>query len=420
MAVRSPTSQLRKYAEAIVKVGLNLHKGQRLFIYNGRTLGVLPHAAPLVYEVTRAAYAAGASYVDVIWSDEELLRIRLQDAATASLTEYSHWLLTGMTEMIEEGDALLSIMSQNPNFLSNLDPKRVGIWRKTYLEKFKKVNADLSRNATTWCVVAASGPEWAKKVYPGLAADKAQAKLWSAIFKAARIDQPDPVKAWKEHTRALNRRGRYLQTKQYTALHYRAPGTDLTLGLPRGHKWLSAGAHGANGAYFVCNMPTEEVFTLPDRSRAEGYVTSTMPLSESGSLIEDFRINFEKGRIVKVHARKGQSFLENLIKTDEGARHLGEVALVPASSPIARSGLLFYNTLFDENASCHLAIGNAYSDTLEGAEKMSEAEFARHGGNSSIAHVDFMIGSPRMDIDGIKSNGETEPVMRRGEWAFKV
>ncbi len=420
MAGSTQTQLLRKYAEVIVKVGLNLRKGQRLIINDGRTRGVLPHAAPLVHEVARAAYAAGARYVDVLWGDEELIRIRLQNAPRDSLTEYSKWHTAGLMDMIERGDALLTILSQNPDLLGDLDPDRVGVWHKTYLENAKPVLDQTSRNVINWCVVAAAGPEWAKKIFPKLPTEKAQAKLWSAIFKATRIDQPDPIKAWKQHTRAMNQHAKYLQAKQYTALHYRAPGTDLTLGLPPGHIWLSAGSQAANGVEFIANLPTEEVFTLPDRSQADGVVTASLPLSYGGSLIEDFQIKFEQGRIVKANARKGQAYLDRLVKTDEGARHLGEVALVPASSPIARSGHLFFNTLFDENAACHLAIGRAYTDTLEGADRMSDEEFSRHGGNTSLAHVDFMIGSPKMDIDGIRSNGDAEPVMRQGEWAFKV
>lgn len=420
MASTKHQQLLKKYADVIVKVGLNLRKGQRLIINNSRTRGVLAHAAPLVHEVARSAYAAGARYVDVIWGDEELIRIRLQNAARDSLSEYSTWHVAGLMANVERGDAVLSIVGENPNLISDLNPDAVALWQKAHLENFKTVGEELSSNKVNWCVVASAGPEWARKIFPKLSADKAVAKLWDEIFKATRVDQPNPVRAWKEHARKLKTRADYMQAKQFTALHYKAPGTDLTIGLPRGHKWITASSPAANGVEFIPNLPTEEIFTLPDRSRAEGTVTATLPLSYSGSLIENFSVTFEKGRIVKVSAKKGEKTLKKLIETDEGTTHLGEVALVPASSPIAQSGHLFYNTLFDENASCHFAIGHAYRFTLEGGEAMSEEEFVRNGGNASIAHVDFMVGSSKTDIDGIREDGSIEPVMRKGEWAFKV
>jgi aminopeptidase len=267
-------------------------------------------------------------------------------------------------------------------------------------------------------VVAAAGEDWAKKIFPELPASEAQTKLWKAIFETSRIDKPDPIAAWQTHIVNLRKRATYMQSKQYTALHYSAPGTDFTLGLPNGHLWISAQSMAQNGVAFTANMPTEEVFTLPDRNRADGVVTSTFPLSYGGTLIEDFQVTFENGRVVKVNAKKGEAALQKLVDTDEGSHRLGEVALVPASSPIAQRGHLFYNTLFDENASCHIAIGRAYRFTLAGGEELSDDEFVSAGGNVSLNHVDFMIGSPKMDIDGVKPGGSHEPVMRQGEWAF--
>ncbi len=420
MASANHQELLKKYAQVIVKVGLNLRKGQRLIISNSRTRGVLHQSAPLVHEVTLAAYAAGARYVDVIWGDEELIRIRLKHARRDSLTEYSKWHIAAQMDLIEKGDAVLSIVGENPNLLSDLDPELVAVWQKTHLQNFKPVGDALSNNKANWCLVAAPGPAWAKKVFPGLSEEKAQAKLWTEIFKAARIDQPDPIRAWKKHEADLNRRAAYLQKKAYRSLHYSAPGTDLTIGLPQGHLWIAAGSPSASGILFIPNIPTEEVFTLPDRDRIDGTVSSTLPLSYSGTLIEDFKLTFAKGRIIKAQARKGEKQLKKLIDTDNGSKGLGEVALVPASSPIARMGHLFYNTLFDENAACHLAIGDAYPFTLKGGEAMSEQEFVRHGGNTSLVHVDFMVGSDKLNLDGLRQDGSSEPVMRKGEWAFNV
>ena len=411
---------LAKYAEAIVKVGLNLRKGQRLIIALGATRGVPHQFAPLVREIAKAAYAVGAKYVEALWGDEEMLRLRAQHAPKDSFDEYPKWQIQAIMNMIENGDALLSIAGANPDLLGGLDPDVVGMMQKTHLENWNAVGERVSTNAINWCVVAAAGEGWAKKIFPDLPADKAQEKLWQAIFESTRIDQPDPIEAWNKHIASLRERGKYLQAKQYTALHYKAPGTDFTVGLPSGHLWISAQSMAQNGIAFTANMPTEEVFTLPDRNRADGVISATFPLSYGGTLIDDFQVTFENGRITKVTARKGEAALQKLVDTDEGSHRLGEVALVPASSPIGQRGHLFYNTLYDENASCHIAIGRAYRFTLTGGEELNDEEFISAGGNVSLNHVDFMIGSPKMDIDGIAKDGSREPVMRNGEWAFKT
>ncbi len=411
---------LKRYAEIIVKVGLNLRKGQRLLIHNSRTRGVLAQAAPLVHEVTRAAYSAGAAYVDVIWGDEEMIRIRLQSAAQSSLAEYSTWHISALVDLIAQGGALLTIVGENPGLLGDLDPLRVSIWQKSHLKNFRPVGQAVANDTINWCLVAAAGPDWARKVFPKISGGEAEKKLWADIFAFTYADRSDPIRAWKTHARDLNAYRKYLATKQYAMLHYKAPGTDLQVGLPKGHRWITAQSPAANGITFIPNLPTEEIFTLPDRSRIEGTVKASLPLSYSGTLIEDFSFRFEKGRVVKAVARRGEQQLRKLIATDPGAARLGEVALVPASSPIAKTGHLFYNTLFDENAASHLALGRAYRFTLDHGPEMSDAEFEKHGGNNSLAHVDFMIGSDKMDIDGIRESGRVEPVMRKGEWAFKV
>jgi len=420
MPGKSHQELLKQYAEAIVKVGLNIRAGQRLIITLAATRGVPYQFAPLVHEVTKAAYAAGAKYVEVIWSDEEMMRLRAEHAPKDSFSEYPTWQVDAILKMIENGDALLSIGGSNPDLLGSLDPEKVGAMQRTHLQYYSKVSEKVTTNAINWCVVAAAGETWAKKIFPDLDAQTAQQKLWDAIFETTRIDQPDPIAAWETHIVNLRKRAKYLQAKQYTGLHYSAPGTDFTLGLPSGHQWISAQSMAQNGVMFTANMPTEEVFTLPDRNRADGIVTSTFPLSYGGTLIEDFQVTFEKGRIVKISARKGEAALQRLVDTDEGSHRLGEVALVPASSPIAKRGHLFYNTLYDENASCHIAIGRAYRFTLTGGEELTDEEFVSAGGNVSLNHVDFMIGSPKMDIDGIKKDGSREPVMRQGEWAIEA
>ncbi|MCC7117271.1 MAG: aminopeptidase [Anaerolineales bacterium] len=409
---------LTKYAEAIVKVGLNVRAGQRLIISLMATRGVPLQFAPLVREVAKAAYGVGAKYVEVIWGDEEMLRLRAQYAPKDSFDEYPTYMVDAIMQMINNGDALLSISGADPDLLGGLDPEVVGMMQKKQLTAASSVGEKVTTNAINWCVVAAAGEAWAKKVFPKLSPEKAQAELWRAIFETTRIDQPDPIAAWQKHIDAMKARAQILQARQFDALHYKAEGTDFTLGLPNGHRWISAQSLAQNGVIFTANMPTEEVFTLPDRNRADGVVSATFPLSYGGTLIENFQVTFENGRITNVTAKQGEAALKKLVDTDEGSHRLGEVALVPASSPIAQRGHLFYNTLFDENASCHLAIGRAYRFTLTGGEELNDEEFSAAGGNVSLNHVDFMIGSPKMDIDGIRKDGKREPVMRNGEWAL--
>ncbi len=420
MSGKTHQEMLAKYAEAIVKVGLNIRAGQRLIVTLGATRGVPHQFAPLVREIAKAAYAAGASFVDAIFADEEMLRLRIQHAPKDSFDIYPKWQIQAVADTIASGGALLSIAGSNPDLLGGLDPDLVGRLQRTHLENWSPIGEKVTTNAVNWCVVAAAGEAWAQKIFPDLGVVEAQEKLWRAIFEATRIDQPDPIAAWNKHIAALKERALYLQSKQYTALHYKGPGTDFTLGLPSGHLWISAQSMAQNGVAFTANMPTEEVFTLPDRNRADGVISATFPLSYGGTLIEDFQVHFENGRIVKVAAKKGEAALQKLIDTDEGSHRLGEVALVPASSPIGQRGHLFYNTLFDENASCHIAIGRAYRFTLAGGTELNDDEFIAAGGNVSLNHVDFMIGSPQMDIDGITKDGIREPVMRKGEWAIRL
>ena len=411
---------LQKYAELVVRVGLNLHAGQRLVINSPTTRGVLLHNAPLVREVAKAAYRAGASYVDVLWGDEALLKIRVQEAPRDSFDQFSDWQIKAITEMYEHNGAHLTIRSNNPDLMNGEDQEIVGQIQKVYLQKYAEFSELIGKNLINWLVIAAAGPVWATRVFPDLEPEEAEKKLWEAIFSITRVDQPDPIAAWEEHVKELRSRSEYLNAKQYAALHYAAPGTDLTVGLPPGHFWNSAGSTAQNGIFYIANMPTEEIFTLPHREQINGYVSASMPLSYMGSLMEGFSLTFENGHVVKATAKRNEAVLQKLVNADEGSSSLGEVALVPHSSPIAQSGLLFYDPLIDENAASHLALGRAYKFTLKGAENLSDEEFKERGGNVSMVHVDFMIGSGKMDIDGLRADGATEPVMRQGEWAFDV
>jgi aminopeptidase len=322
--------------------------------------------------------------------------------------------------LFEQNGALLTIRSNNPNLMDGEDPDIVGQVHKVYLQKYAKWSDLLGKNLINWLVVAAAGPVWAARVFPDLEPAEAEKKLWEAIFSITRLDRPNPIAAWDVHIKDLRARSEYLNAKSYAALHYKAPGTDLTVGLPPGHFWNSAGSTTQDGIFYIANLPTEEVFTLPHKDQINGHVSASMPLSYSNTLMEDFALTFENGHVVKATAKKGEAALKKLVEADEGSSSLGEVALVPYSSPIAQRGHLFYDPLIDENAASHLALGRAYKFTLKGAENLSDEEFKARGGNISMAHVDFMIGSNQMDIDGLQADGTTEPVMRGGEWAFDV
>ena len=411
---------LQKYAELIVRVGLNLREGQRLLINNLTTRGVPLHVAPLVREVAKAAYKAGAGYVDVLWGDEELLKTRVQMAPRDSFDEFSDWRVKAAMDLFEQDGAHLTIRSNNPDLMDGEDSEIVGQVQKVYLERYAAWNELIGQNKMNWLVAAAAGPAWAARVFPDLEPAEAEKKLWEAIFSITRVDQPDPVAAWDKHVKNLRSRSEYLNAKQYAALHYTAPGTDLTVGLPQGHFWNSAGSTAQNGIFYIANMPTEEIFTLPHKDQINGYVSASMPLSYSGALMEDFVLTFENGHVVKATAKKNETTLKKLVGADEGSSGLGEVALVPHTSPIAQRGHLFFDALIDENAASHLALGYAYKFTLKGAENLSDEEFQARGGNVSMVHVDFMVGSGKMDIDGLQADGSTEPVMRQGEWAFDV
>ncbi|MFZ5858187.1 MAG: aminopeptidase [Chloroflexota bacterium] len=411
---------LQKYAELAVRVGVNLRPGQRLLVRAPSPYGVAFEHAALVRYVAEAAYKAGARLVDIFWGDEQMELIRFAHAPRDSFAEFPKWKLAIPLEYAERGDAILTISATDPHLLSGQDPELVNTYQDTVWKEMNSYLKHGSSNSMNWCVISAARLSWAKKMFPKLTAEKALAKQWQTIFKMCRVDTDDPVAAWKEHIRNLQARSAYLNQKQYTALKYSAPGTDVALGLPKGHHWASAREKAKNGVEFTANIPTEETFTMADRTRADGIVTSTKTLNYGGSLIEGIVVRFENGRVVESHASKGEDVLRNMIATDEGSARLGEIAIVPHSSPISKSGLMFHNTLYDENASCHIALGRAYKFNMQGGLDLTDEEFAARGGNQSLIHVDFMIGSDKMDIDGITSDGRAEPVLRKGEWAFSV
>jgi len=415
MKIQDFDQKLEKYAELIVKVGLNLQPGQRLHI-----VAFSLEVAPLVRQVVKSAYQNESRLVSVLWLDEQLDKIRHQNAPRDSFEEFPTWSTDGELQCIERGDADLIIVGKNPELLKDQDPGLVAIAARTEAKNSKPIFDHLRKNSVQWSCVASPTPDWATKVFPENTPQDAEARLWDAVFKSCRIDEPDPAVFWEKHLDNLEKRTKYLTEKQYKALHFAGSGTNLTVGLPEGHIWVGARNKTPSDISFVANLPTEEVFTLPHKDKIEGTVTATKPLSYQGNLIENFSLTFSEGKVVNISAKKGEETLRNLLETDENSKYLGEVALVPHQTPISQLDLIFLNTIYDENASNHLALGNAYRFTLEGGLTMSDEEFEQAGGNDSLIHVDFMFGSGEMDVDGLIDDGEAEPVMRAGEWAFDM
>ncbi len=403
--------KLDRLAEVAVRVGLNLQPGQDLVL-------TAPAAAlPFVRRLAHHAYRAGAGLVTPILSDEEVTLARYREAPEASFDRAAGWLYQGMAEAFGQNAARMAVVGDNPMMLAAEDPEKVARANKANSLAYRPAMEKITTFQINWNLTAYPNPAWARLVFPDLPAEAATAKLAAAIFAASRIEGADPVAAWAAHNAGLHARCAWLNGQRFAALHFTGPGTDLTVGLADGHEWHGGASVAQNGVTCNPNIPTEEVFTTPHAQRVEGHVRATKPLSHQGTLIENIEVRFEAGRIVEARATKGEAVLRKVLDSDEGARRLGEVALVPHSSPISQSGLLFYNTLFDENAACHIALGQCYSKCFLDGAKLSAEQIAAQGGNSSVIHIDWMIGSGEIDIDGIGSDGSRTPVFRRGEWA---
>lgn len=402
---------MEKYAELAVKVGVNIQKGQTLIVNADIA------TAPFVRLVTKKAYEAGAKLVQIEWTDEQVTRIRYDKAPDESFEYFPKWRAEMLENAYEEGAAMLAITSVNPDLLKGVDASKIANLQKAAGEASKGYRKMVMADKISWSIVAVPSIGWSAKVFPDLSEQEQEEKLWEAIFHATRANLEDPVQAWMDHKEKLSEKVEFLNNNKFKSLHYKAEGTDLEIELAEKHVWIGPESINENGVAFIANMPTEEVFTTPLKTGVNGTVKSSKPLSYGGNMIDNFSITFENGKIVSFEAEEGYETLQKLIETDEGSHYLGEVALVPHDSPISNTNLIFYNTLFDENASHHLAIGNAYSFALEGGKQMSEEELEAAGANSSITHVDFMIGSSDMDIDGITKEGERVPLFRQGNWA---
>lgn len=412
MTLENFNKNLKKYARLIAETGVNVQDNHTV------VLQISVDQAPLARLITEEAYRLGAAEVIVQWSDETIQREFLAHAATDRIENVPQYKIDQTDDWIAKGASRISVVSSNPDALAGVDAQRVAAFQAANGKALVNLRKATQANKVSWTVVAAASEGWAAKVFPELATSEEQVDaLWNEIFKTTRIYEEKPVIAWDIHDKKLQEKAAELNEQQFTALHYTAPGTDLTIGLPKNHLWEGAGSYNARGEEFMANMPTEEVFTAPDSRRVDGYVSSTKPLSYAGTIISGMKFTFKDGKVVDFSAEQGEEALKNLLAIDEGAKHLGEVALVPDPSPISQSGLIFYNTLFDENASNHLAFGSAYAFNLQGGTEMSEEELAEAGLNRSQTHVDFMVGSDKMNIDGIKEDGTIVPVFRNGDWA---
>ncbi|MCG6122313.1 MAG: aminopeptidase [Microvirga sp.] len=402
--------KLDRLAEVAVKIGLNLAPGQELVM----TAPI--EAAPLARRITDAAYRAGSPLVTTFYEDEQATLSRFRHADEASFDKAPGWLYEAMAAAYRSGAARLAVRGDDPSLLSGQDPQRVARANRARSLAYLPALKLITDFAINWSLLSYATPAWARTVFPGEPEDIAVAKLWDAIFAASRVDLDDPVAAWRAHNAELAARTSLLNAKRYAAIRFKGPATDLSVGLADGHEWCGGASQAQNGVICNPNIPTEEVFTTPHRERVDGFVRATKPLSYQGALIENIEMRFEAGRIVEARASSGEEVLRKVLETDEGASRIGEVALVPHSSPISRSGLLFFNTLFDENAASHIALGQAYSKCMVDGENLSDDELSARGANRSLIHIDWMIGSGEIDVDGIDASGASEPLMRKGEW----
>ena len=403
--------KLDRLAEVAIKVGLNLQAGQDLLL-------TAPSAAlPLVRKIAEHAYKAGAGLVTPFFSDEAVTLARYRFGHDGSFDRAAGWLYEGMAKAFAANTARLAIVGDNPMLLAGEDPAKVSRASKANSIAYQPALERIVGFDINWNIIAYPSAAWAKQVFPDDEEDVAVAKLADAIFAASRVDNNNPIEAWNKHNATLRSRTEWLNGQRFSALKYSGPGTDLTIGLADGHEWEGGASMAKNDVICNPNIPTEEVFTTPHARRVNGHVVSTKPLSYQGSLIDGISVKFEEGRIVEARATRGEEVLNKVLDTDEGARRLGEVALVPHSSPISKSGLLFFNTLFDENAACHVALGQCYSKCFVNGDKLTPEQIAAQGGNKSFIHIDWMIGSGKLDIDGVHADGRSVPVFRKGEWA---
>lgn len=403
---------LDKYAKLAVKVGVNIQPGQTLLVRSPI------ECASFVRKVVEHAYKEGAKNAHIEWSDEECTLIKYLNAPEETFNEFPKWTSEQYVDIAKEGGAFLTIYAQNPDLLKNVDPQRVANFQKASAQALKEWRSYTLSDKCKWSIVSIPTESWATKVFPNISKEEAVDKLWEAIFKCSRVDGQDPIQAWENHNKDLKTRMNFLNDKNFKTLKFKSSKTDLTMELPEGHIWLSGASVDPNGVNFNPNIPTEEVFSMPHKFKVDGIVHSTKPLVYGGNVINDFSLTFKEGKIVDFTAKEGYETLGKLIGTDEGSHYLGEVALVPFKSPISDTNIVFFNTLYDENASCHFALGSAYKTCIKNGDSIKEEDMDKFGVNTSLTHVDFMIGSDDMNIIGITNNGEEIQIFNDGNWAF--
>lgn len=411
MTLSNFNESLKKYAELAVDIGVAVKPGDTVYVQ------ISVDQAQMARLIVEAAYQRGAAEVQVQWFDDVLKRLDMAHMANERLFNIPAFVKGQFDYWVDHQAKRITVVSSDPDNLAGIDSNRIAKYQEAFAKAYKRLMEAISSMSISWTIIGAASPRWAQKVFPDAATpEEATELLWEAIFKTTRIDQPDPEAAWKAHDQKLREKAAWLNNEQFDQLHYMAPGTDLVVGLPKNHIWEGAGAFNPRGEEFMANMPTEEVFTAPDFRRIDGTVVSTKPLSYGGNILEDMHFTFKDGQIVEAHAKQGDDVLQNLLKTP-GTRSLGEVSLVPDPSPISQSGLIFFNTLFDENASDHMALGQAYPFSVKDGVAMTNEQRAAAGLNQSPTHVDFMMGSAAMNIDGIKPDGTIIPIFRNGDWA---
>ena len=410
--MKSFDQMLSDYAKMCVEIGINIQKNQPLVI------SAPIEGAKFVRMVAKHAYEKGASNVHINWTDDYLTRLKYDYAPLEVFENFPKWKKDMMIDFAEQKAGFLSIYSEDPELLKGVDSKKINTNNRVSSENMKEFRNYTMNDINPWCVVSIPTEGWAKKVFPNDKKDDATNKLWHLIFEATSMNLEKPVLEWQNHIETLQERVDFLNGSNFSKLIYKSSnGTNLEVELPKNHIWAGGGSYDASGTYFVANMPTEEVFTMPKKDGVNGVVYSTMPLNYSGNLIENFKLRFKDGEIIDFDAEKNKHILEELLNMDEGSKYLGEVALVPYDSPISNLKTIFYNTLFDENASCHFAFGKAYPTNIKDGEKMTKDELLKNGVNDSIIHEDFMVGSKDLNITGVKDNGEEVEIFKNGNWA---
>ena len=403
-------NKIDKLANLAVKRGVGLQKGQNLLI----TAPI--ESLPLVRKIAEHAYKEGASIVTPLFTDSDITLSRFKYAPDESFDSATDWLFNGMGEAFDNNTARMAIAGDDPMLLSQMDPDKVSRANKAMAKAYKPARERITEFKINWNIVSWPGSAWASRVFPELPLDEAIVKLADAIFDASRASVDDPIQAWDDHNEKLRIKTNWLNEKNFAALQYNGPNTNLRVGLADEHEWMGGASKAQNGIICNPNIPSEEVFTTPHAHKVDGTVSSTKPLSYQGTLIDNIKVTFKDGKIIEAHASKGEEVLQKVLKSDEGASRIGEVALVPHSSPISQSGIIFYNTLFDENAASHIALGQCYSKCFKGELDLTKEETSKRGGNSSMIHIDWMIGSDQIDVDGIDQGGNSVPIFRQGEW----